>query len=237
MVGVVHSAETLRAALALPGPPAPPDWLELRADAFAAEPEMLDALAASSPRPLIVTVRHPAEGGLAPSLSTGRRRELYARFLPAASVIDVEVRSLAALRSTVEAARSQGILVIASFHDFDGAASLRRLRAVVAKASGADVFKAAVNVQTPGELATLFALLGSASAIPMSVMAMGSLGRASRPALAAAGSVLNYGFLGETAQVQGQWRVDELRARIDEIAPATATAAGTGACLLRQEEP
>lgn len=220
---MVHSAETLRAALALPLPPAAPDWIELRVDAFADEPETLDAVAASSPRPLIVTVRHGAEGGLAASLPLERRQELFARFLPVASAIDVEVRSLKALRSTVEAARARGILVIASFHDFGGAASLRLLRAAAARASGADVFKAAVMVETAGELATLFSLLGTTGALPMSVMAMGRLGRASRPVLAAAGSILNYGFLGETAQVRGQWRVDELRTRIDELTEAAAT--------------
>lgn len=230
VVGVVHSAETLRAALALPPLPAAPDWIELRVDAFAGKPETLDVLAASSPRPLIVTVRHGAEGGLAGSLSLERRRELFARFLPAAAAIDVEVRSLGELRPTVRAARAGGVAVIASFHDFGGASSLRRLRAAAVKASGAEVFKAAVTVETAGELATLFALLGSAGATPMSLMAMGRLGRASRPALAAAGSILNYGFLGDTAQVQGQWRVDELRARIDELGPqATAGAAGTDA--------
>ena len=46
---------------------------------------------------------------------------------------------------------------------------------------------------------------------------MGPLGRASRPVLAAAGSVLNYGYLGGGAQVPGQWPAARLRARIDEL--------------------
>ena len=35
--------------------------------------------------------------------------------------------------------------------------------------------------------------------------------------LAAAGSVLNYGYLGEHAQVSGQWPAATLRERIEEL--------------------
>lgn len=220
MVGVVYSAETLLAARALGDPPAAPDWLELRVDAFADEPGGLDALAASSPRPLIVTVRGPAEGGLRAGLDERRRRELYARFLPIAAAVDVEARGGGTLDFVVAAARRADCEVIASFHDFAGTPPLVELQAAAARAAaaGAGVFKAATTVETPADLATLFALLHPPSAIPLAVMGMGRLGRASRPALAAAGSVLNYGFLGATAQVPGQWPVDELRARIDELA-------------------
>ncbi len=207
--------ETLHAAVAAPGP----DFLELRVDAFAESPEKLDALAAKPPRPLIVTVRHPGEGGMAAGLDEERRRELYARFLPAAAAADVEVRCGAALKWLVQEAGSRGQTMIASFHDFGGTPSLRALRRAAARAAdaGANVFKVATNVETPADLAVLFALLGSALPIPLAVMGMGRLGRASRPALAAAGSVLNYGYLGEKPQVPGQWRVDQLRARIDEL--------------------
>ena len=50
-------------------------------------------------------------------------------------------------------------------------------------------------------------------------MGMGELGQASRLVLAAAGSVLNYGFLGGTPQLKGQWPAAQLRERIDELLP------------------
>ena len=219
VVGVVHSPETLQAALALPPAPAAPDWLELRVDAFSTPVAELDELLAASPRPLLVTVRRPDEGGLNPVLEASRRAELYAEFLPVVAAIDVEVRSLAELGKTVDAARAAGVLVVASYHDFTGTPPLSDLLAAarLALAAGAEVFKVATTAKTSGDLAVLFQLLDAAPDIVISAMGMGRLGRASRPALAAAGSALNYGYLGDAPQVPGQWPVAALRTRIDEL--------------------
>ncbi len=51
----------------------------------------------------------------------------------------------------------------------------------------------------------------------LAVMGMGPLGRVSRLALATAGSVLNYGYLGSGPQVPGQWSAATLRERIEEL--------------------
>jgi 3-dehydroquinate dehydratase-1 len=214
----VHSPETLRAALALPPAPAAPDFIELRVDGFAVDPTPLDALITASARPLIVTVRHPAEGG-AGALSAARRRELYRRFLPAARWLDIEVRSLAEMAEVADAARERGCGMIASFHDFQATPSREQLHALagIAHDSGANVFKVAVTVERPGDLAALFDFLDKEARLPLAVMGMGRLGRASRPALAVAGSVLNYGYLGEAAHVRGQWPAATLRERIDEL--------------------
>ncbi len=222
MVAAVWSETTLAAAHALPGPGAP-DVLELRVDAFAQNPARLDALAAAAARPLIVTVRHPAEGGLDAALDAPARRRLYERFLPVAAWVDLEVRSLRALAAVAAQARASGGKLIASFHDFQGTPGVRRLRALAdrAAATGADVCKIATTTRTPGDLARLLDLLeshGGRDGLPLlAVMGMGPLGKASRLTLAAAGSVLNYGHLGDGAQVPGQWPAARLRERIDEM--------------------
>ena len=219
MVAAVYSEATLRAVHALPPGPAAPDLLELRVDGFTSDPARLDALAAGASRPLIVTVRHPAEGGLDPALDTGARRRLYERFLPAASWVDIEVRSLRALAAITEQAHERGRKLIASFHDFHGTPGRRRLQTLAgrAAAAGADVFKVATTTRTPGDLARLLDLLGAGGPLPLAVMGMGPLGKVSRLALAAAGSVLSYGYLGEASQVLGQWPAARLRERIDEL--------------------
>ncbi len=221
VVAAVWSEATLRAAAELT-PHGAPDLLELRVDAFAPDPARLDALAAGAARPLIVTVRHPGEGGLDAALDLPARRRLYERFLPAAAWVDIELRSLRSLAAVVAQARERGGRLIASFHDFQGTPSTRRLRALADRAAGAgaDVCKIAATTRTPGDLARLLDLLerhGGPGALPLAVMGMGPLGKASRPALAAAGSVLNYGYLGGGAQVPGQWPAAQLRARIDEL--------------------
>lgn len=220
VTAAVWSEATRRAALALRAGGAP-DVLELRVDGFAPTPARLDALAAKTTRPLIVTVRHPAEGGLDPALAAaGTRRTLYERFLPVASWVDIEVRSLRPLGAVAAQARARGVRLIASFHDFGGTPSTRRLRALAdrAAAAGADVFKVATTTRTPGDLARLLDLLAHEHGLPLAVMGMGPLGKVSRLALGAAGSVLNYGYLGSSAQVPGQWAAVRLRARLDELA-------------------
>ncbi|MBV9127680.1 MAG: type I 3-dehydroquinate dehydratase, partial [Verrucomicrobia bacterium] len=143
VVGVMHDRASLVAACALPpaGAPATPDLLELRADAFAAdlaenaaacpEPalnknnEPLRAVLAAPRRPLLLTVRHPREGGMDGSLTAARRLGLFRRLLPHASWVDVELRSLLApalaaaeFRTLLAGARARGCHVVVSFHDF-----------------------------------------------------------------------------------------------------------------------
>ena len=221
LVAAVHSPETARAAeglQALPG--AAPDLLELRVDHFADGPEALDGLAVAPPRPLVVTVRRADEGGGAPGLDDAERRRLYTRFLPAATCVDLEVRSFQVLAEVVKTARDTGVHVIASFHDFQGTPNTGRLRelAGLAKDAGADVFKVATFTREPGDLARLLDFQGEETRLPLAVMGMGPLGQVSRLVLAAAGSVLNYGYLGNAAQVPGQWAVGVLRERLEELA-------------------
>ena len=222
MVAAVYSEATLRAARALAPGSAAPDLLELRVDGFARDPARLDelaALAAGAARPLIVTARHPAEGGLDAALDHAARRRLYARFLPMAAWVDIELRSLRALAAEWSEARERGAWRIASFHDFHGTPSVRRLRALAGRsaAAGADVCKVATTTRAPGDLARLLDLLDRETRLPLAVMGMGPLGKVSRLTLAAAGSVLSYGYLGGEAQVLGQWPAARLRERIDEL--------------------
>ena len=217
VVGTIHSALSLSAGLNL-GKGAL-DFLELRVDAFAAIDE-LDALETSVARlkiPLIVTVRHPREGG-AGSLTLARRRELFGRFLPYASLVDVELRSAQALTDVIDRARAQEVAVILSHHDFRATPSRARLGELRRKAvrAGASIFKVAATANTPRDLATLVDFLTASKAPALAVMGMGALGKISRLTLGRAGSVLNYGYL-DRAQVSGQWPAELLKQRLREL--------------------
>lgn len=217
VVGTIHSHAALREALRLK--PGAVDLLELRVDHFAAD---LDSLRRAVPKlrmPLIVTVRHPREGG-AGHLTNRERARLFAEFLPCASFIDVEVRSIAALDATLKAARAQKIGIIVSAHYFKTTPSLATLRARRNEARKArpDIFKIATLASKPAHFATLLSFLTSAKNSPaLSVMGMGGFGKISRLALARAGSALNYGYLGD-AQLPGQWPAVELKRRLQELA-------------------
>lgn len=193
------------------------DLLELRLDHFA---EDLDPLRRAIPRlkaPLILTARHPAEGGQN-ALSTARRRDLFAEFLPAAAFLDVELRSARTLADIISRAREAGVKVILSAHDFRGTPSSKRLCKIVHDAAnlGADICKIATRADAPASLGRLLDLFSAPAKAPLAVMAMGRFGKVSRLLLAQAGSVLNYGYL-TAANASGQWPAARLRALLEEL--------------------
>lgn len=221
VVGTIPAPKALAAALKLPKNTV--DFLEVRVDAFAALPgAALATLEKSLPRlksPLILTVRHPLEGGVG-RLSLAQRRALFQRFLPHASLLDVELRSAAALRALTSEARENGVGLILSHHDFRKTPSLDRLHALQHEAAreGCDVFKLATVTRTASDLAILLQLLAArrgAAAPQLAVMGMGQFGKISRLTLGRSGSVLNYGYL-DTAQVPGQWPAGLLKERLRE---------------------
>lgn len=180
------------------------DALELRLDSFESAPPVDDLRI-----PLIATARSPREGG-ANALTAGERGSRYLAMLPHVDAIDIELASRAEMKPILAAAREAGRRIILSMHDFHGVP--RGLRGLQRRAqdAGADVFKIAVTPRNAGELGALLALLDDAP-LPTSVMGMGRLGKASRVAAMACGSVLNYGWL-ERPNVAGQWSAAELRA-------------------------
>jgi 3-dehydroquinate dehydratase I len=216
VVAAVHSPGALRCALKIR--PGEVDFLEIRVDNFAADPAALLPVLPRLRIPLIVTVRHPVEGG-AHGLSFPQRRDLYARFLPFAAFLDVELRSLEKLAGTIEAARRAGVGIIASNHHFHTTPSASNLQGAIrrAHAAGADICKLAALADRPAALGLLLGTLSRRQPVPMSVMGMGRFGKVSRLLLAQAGSVLNYGYL-DRPNASGQWEACLLKKRLLELA-------------------
>ena len=218
VVGTVHSLGALRRALRIQ--PGELDFLEIRADAFAPDPGPLWRALPRFRVPLIITVRHPAEGGQH-RLGFSRRRELFAQLLPFATHIDIELRSCTPLAATIAEARARGVSVIISDHHFKTMPTPGHLRQTIhrARLAGADICKLAALAETPAALAQLLALFSAKAPLPLSVMGMGRFGKVSRLLLAQAGSVLNYGYL-EQPNASGQWEAVLLQKRLAELEPA-----------------
>jgi 3-dehydroquinate dehydratase-1 len=89
----------------------------------------------------------------------------------------------------------------------------------IAKNAGAAAFKTAALLQTPDEVAALARFQMIDQGIPLSTMGMGGLAPVSRLLCAQAGSVLNYGFVGENATAPGQWSAKRLRECIRSLKP------------------
>jgi 3-dehydroquinate dehydratase-1 len=223
VVGVIMSQADLDLAIRMRERP---DLFELRLDHLVRPPSLaaatcgaagiVDELEEKVSRlraPLIVTARHPQEGG-ANKLSLRRRRDLLSRFLPHARYIDFELRSAAALHSLCKLAREKNVRRIISFHDFQATPHLSRLqfKARKAKSLGADIFKVATRTDTPAQLARLLDFITKKDRdLAVSAMGIGKLGAISRVLLAYGGSALVYGSVAATSDIEGQMSLEQLR--------------------------
>lgn len=184
------------------------DWVELRLDQFQPPPAQL-------PWPVLLTPRHPDEGGAETAASPDARAALCAPWLEHAAGIDIEIAHAGAMAGLLDQARSEGLIGVLSFHDFAATPDADALRDTVRAgiASGADVVKLATHTASDADAGRLLALLDEFPEQAMAVMGMGPAGKASRLAAAARGSVLNYACVGEPTVV-GQWGAAEFKARI-----------------------
>ena len=209
VVGVIASRVDLDRALRMRRPP---DLFELRLDRLTAVVDRLENMLPKLGAPLIITARHPHEGG-AGKLSLRKRRALLSRFLTRADYVDVELRSARAMQSFLAFAGKKKIRRIISFHNFKSTPSARLLsaKAQEAKAHRADIFKVATRTDKPMELGRLLDFMTNSHVnLPLAVMGIGQLGAISRVLLARAGSVLIYASLGTATHIEGQLSLQQL---------------------------
>ena len=210
IVGVIASRVDLDRAVRMHRPP---DLFELRLDRFpAAVVDRLENMLPKLGAPLIITARHPQEGG-ARKLSLWKRRALLTRFLTCADYVDVELRSAIAMRSLLALAGKKKVCRIISFHSFKSTPSARLLSAKArqARAHRADIFKVATRTDKPVELRRLLDFTTNCRVnLPVAVMGVGQLGAISRVLLARAGSVLTYASLGAASDIEGQLSLEQL---------------------------
>ena len=208
LVGVIASLDELRFATRMR---AAPELFELRLDQL---PNLRESQLLKLRRPLIITARHPAEGGK--KLLTGRRT-LLLKFLPQAKFVDVELRSLRELREVWDEARRLRVGRICSFHHLKRTPepAVLHKKLLGARKASADVFKVVTRADTLRDLLTLFKLLWSElSAMRLCVMATGKFGPISRLFFRDAGSSFIYAPLRHPLH-HGQLTFQQLRGQHD----------------------
>jgi len=211
VVGVIASRADLDRAVRMRRPP---DLFEVRLDCLVRLVEQLENKLKRLRAPVIITARHPREGG-ANKLSLRQRRNLLTRFLPHARYVDVELRSAFALDSFLRLAEQKKVRRIISFHNFKSTPPPRILstKARAAEAHGANIFKVATRTDTPVQLARLLSFITNKNVdLPVSAMGIGKLGAISRVLLARAGSALVYGSIARGSDIEGQLSLEQLRA-------------------------
>ena len=230
VVATIPTLKALEIGLSLPAGAV--DFFEIRVDSLLRselDPEeraSAKAQIAELKAPLIITVRHPEEGGEG-QLELEQRRALFREFFAMASLVDIEIRSALQLVDIIGETIRTGVGLIFSYHDFQATPSLGRLFELRQHALdlGASTLKVAAMAQSPHDLSVLLQFLTESvesgvgtqgQPLTYAVMGMGPYGRISRLALGRAGSVLNYGYL-DGAQVPGQWPATLLKERLAEL--------------------
>jgi 3-dehydroquinate dehydratase-1 len=169
--------------------------------------------------PLLFTARRGSEGGCG-DLQAEARAALLELALDDAACIDIEVASISEMSRLLDSLQSRGIPWIASFHDFEKLPDTAVLEkaARLAKDAGAAVFKVAAMLHSPADMARLADFQLADHGIRLATMGMGPLAPVSRLLCAQCGSVLNYGYLGETHTAPGQWHAAFLKQAITRLA-------------------
>ncbi len=218
-VGAVSQPESLARLFALPMDQRLQqcDIVELRLDLLELDTDELRDALPQLGIPVLLTARHPAEGGQG-DLDAASRAAMIEPLLDLAALVDIELRSVREMQSVISKARQFGVAVLGSFHDFTGTPGDEVLAGAVAAgtSAGLDAVKFATFLNSPDDLIRLMRLAAQKHRLPLSVMGMGSLGRVSRIALAKLGSVLNYGFIGES-NAPGQWPAARLKELLAEV--------------------
>lgn len=215
-----------------------PDLLEWRVDFFgaiASTDEVLAAAAvlraATAGIPILFTRRAEREGGQAIALDEPGVVALYRAVCASGLVdlVDFEMANDAGHVAQVRAAaRSHGVALVLSFHDFRRTPPAVELagRFAQAAALGADVAKLAVM---PSSMQDVHVLLGATLqasgqlAIPVVSMAMGPLGAVSRLCGGAFGSALTFA-VGAAASAPGQMPIEDVRAGLAVLERASSAA-------------
>ena len=193
------------------------DVMELRLDTLNLPPADLRQALGGTLTPILLTARHPAEGGQGPPDAAGRMA-LLEPLLDLAVLVDIELRSAVEMRPIIQKAHAAGVQVMGSFHDFQATPGEEVLRGAInfAQPAGLDAVKIATYMNGPADLIRLITLTAETHRLRLSSMGMGPWGRVSRLVLAKSGSLLNYGFIGES-NAPGQWPAARLKELLAEL--------------------
>jgi 3-dehydroquinate dehydratase-1 len=218
-VGVIPDAATLAiwASFSPEQREATCDVIELRLDTLKTPTAELRQALTGNVNPILLTARHPAEGGQGSEDAAGRMA-LIEPMLDLAALVDIELRSAMEMKPIVEKAHARSVQVIGSFHDFQATPSDEILRGAIsfAQPAGLDGVKIATFLNSSADLTRLIQITSEPHRLRLSAMGMGPLGRVSRLVLAKCGSLLNYGYIGES-NAPGQWPAARLKELLSEL--------------------
>ena len=187
------------------------DIVEVRIDLLMSIPDLKQKISKIN-TPVLLTCRHPDEGGNEEFRDPIKRQSVIAPLIPYASAIDIEIDQAEPMQKVLTLAKSEGLLIVLSSHNFDTTPDTKHLQDKVNEGyeKEADVVKIATTTNDIKDIINLMNLFNLFESHPLSIMGMGRLGMASRLLAAQCGSVLNYAVLG-SANVPGQWELNDFK--------------------------
>jgi 3-dehydroquinate dehydratase type I len=190
------------------------DWLEIRLDVLHRDGWNIGDAPWAHLRecPILFTARCQSEGGVLP-LDASLRHAMIEAVIDDAAAVDVELANHQEMAASLLLLREKQVPWIASMHHFTQMPSMASCRDArdLAVELGASVFKLATCLPAAEAITELESLQREASAIAVATMGMGPFAPTSRVRCALAGSVLNYGYIGQAPTAPGQWPAAQLR--------------------------
>ncbi len=181
------------------------DMIELRLDLVDEPIQAIRAVRKATTKPIIATNRLKTEGGMFQG-SERDRIELLLQAAPFADYVDIEL--LAELRDEFMSRVNRPVIV--SYHDFLGMPKVDDMADILAdmKKVGGICSKIAVTPQSLLDNLRILEILLDAD-MPLSMIAMGNIGRHLRAVAPLYGSVLTYGFVAKST-APGQMSLAQL---------------------------
>lgn len=181
------------------------DMIELRLDLVKDPIPAIRAVRLATTKPIIATNRLKTEGGEFQG-SERDRIELLLQAAPYADLVDIEL--LAPLRDEFMARVNKPVIV--SYHDFQGMPDMEEMAVILEnmKNAGASLAKIAVTPKSLKDNLRILGVLLDAD-MPVSMIAMGDIGRHLRAVAPLYGSALTYGFVAKST-APGQMSLAEL---------------------------
>ena len=204
------------------------DLVEIRADGLKDKRELTKLIKQAKSKtnlPIILTIRMKNEGGAFEGTEE-ERVQCIKEGLELVDFVDIELRMDKEKRDEIIAiAKSNGVKVILSYHDFEKTPEEDEMKSVLAEeeAAGADIAKLALTANFSSDVIRLLNVtqqMREKLKIPLCTISMGKAGTIARIASPIFGSALTYGYITkETAP--GQLSVGELDSMLRAVGVRT----------------
>ncbi len=193
---------------------APVDLIELRIDlcVSAMDEQSVAALAQEARgrfgKPLLATIRHPAEGG---QRDFDNRVALYTALAPHVEAVDIEISAAGELKQVQAVCAGTKTLLIGSYHNFLITPDDNALEVIhtTGRSLGADIVKLALMPQSREDVFRIVAFTMRHRTEKIITIGMGELGVSTRLFTPLLGSLITYGTVTRTT-APGQLAAAEL---------------------------